>query len=103
MQIESQSEAISAREKQIEDVAKSILQLAEIFRDMQTLVVDQGTMLDRIDYNIELVRATIEPAFEELKKAEETQKNSKFQYCILALILLIVILLIIVAVKPHRK
>jgi syntaxin 16 len=44
---------ITQREAEINDIAKSIFQLADIFKELQTLVVDQGTMLDRIDYNID--------------------------------------------------
>ncbi|KAI3649561.1 hypothetical protein MP228_005193 [Amoeboaphelidium protococcarum] len=101
--INRQSDAISQREKQIEDIAKSIMQLAEIFRDMQTLVIDQGTILDRIDYNIEQVKTNIEPAFQELQKAEQYQKSGKVKYCIIFLILLIVILLIVVMFKPKKR
>ena len=41
------------REKAINSVAESVTELAEIFREIQVLVIDQGTILDRIDYNIE--------------------------------------------------
>ena len=31
-------------------------ELADIFKEIQVLVIDQGTVLDRIDFNIEQVR-----------------------------------------------
>ena len=34
-------------------VAESVNDLADIFKEIQVLVIDQGTVLDRIDYNIE--------------------------------------------------
>eukprot|EP00842_Homolaphlyctis_polyrhiza_P004444 jgi/Hompol1/4/HPOL_000586-RA len=61
--------AISEREREINEIAKSILGLAEIFRELQTMVIDQGTVLDRIDYNIEQTNVALEDAHKELTKA----------------------------------
>lgn len=35
---------------------KSIEDLSTIFKELAVLVIDQGTILDRIDYNMEQVR-----------------------------------------------
>ena len=60
--------AITRRDQEINDIVKSIHGLAEIFRDMQSLVVDQGTILDRIDYNVEQAAVSIKEANKELIK-----------------------------------
>ncbi|KAL2917489.1 t-SNARE affecting a late Golgi compartment protein 2 [Polyrhizophydium stewartii] len=60
--------AISEREREINEIAKSILGLAEVFKDLQTMVIDQGTVLDRIDYNIEQTNVALEDAHKELTK-----------------------------------
>ncbi|KAJ3089044.1 Syntaxin-16 [Quaeritorhiza haematococci] len=59
---------ISEREKNINEIVKSIHGLAEIFKELQTMVIDQGTVLDRIDYNIEMVHVHTESAYKELEK-----------------------------------
>jgi syntaxin 16 len=64
--IESNEVAIDQREREINQIAKSIYQLADIFRDLQTLVIDQGTMLDRIDFNIEQTNVQVQHAVVEL-------------------------------------
>ncbi|KAJ3098872.1 hypothetical protein HDU97_003685 [Phlyctochytrium planicorne] len=57
---------ITEREKAINDIVKSIYGLSEIFKELQTMVIDQGTMLDRIDYNIEQVAVHVEDAHGQL-------------------------------------
>lgn len=57
---------IAQREQEINDIAKGIIELADIFRELQTMVIDQGTMLDRIDYNVERMTTDVKAAEKEL-------------------------------------
>ena len=57
---------IEQREQEINDIAKGIIELADIFKDLQTMVIDQGTMLDRIDYNVERMAVDVKEAEKEL-------------------------------------
>jgi len=59
-------ESIRQREREIEDIANGILELSEIFKELQTMVIDQGTMLDRIDYNVEMTRDRVKEAHVDL-------------------------------------
>ncbi|OOF98254.1 hypothetical protein ASPCADRAFT_43530 [Aspergillus carbonarius ITEM 5010] len=59
--------AIEQREREINDIAKGIIELSDIFRELQAMVIDQGTMLDRIDYNIERMGTEVKAADKELK------------------------------------
>ena len=58
--------AILQREREINDIAKGIIELADIFKELQTMVIDQGTMLDRIDYNVENMAVNVKAAEKEL-------------------------------------
>lgn len=58
--------AIVQREREINDIAKGIIELADIFKELQTMVIDQGTMLDRIDYNVERMADNVKGADKEL-------------------------------------
>ncbi|CAG8523976.1 14374_t:CDS:10, partial [Acaulospora morrowiae] len=69
--VESSEALVAQREREINEIAKSINTLAEIFKDLQTLVIDQGTLLDRIDYNVEQMVTNVKAAVKELDKQED--------------------------------
>jgi hypothetical protein len=61
-----------------------------LFRDLGDMVVEQGTLLDSVEYNIETVGREMKGAVEELEQATVYQKNTGRRKCILLLLLLIV-------------
>ena len=67
--IESNERAISEREREINEIVKSMNGLATVFKELNAMVIDQGSILDRIDYNIEQTNVNLEGGHEELKKA----------------------------------
>ena len=64
--ITSNDSAIAQREREINDIAKGIIELADIFKELSSMVIDQGTMLDRIDYNVERMAVDVKEAEKEL-------------------------------------
>jgi len=92
---------IAQREKEIEDIAQGIIDLANIFSELQNMVIDQGTMLDRIDYNIERMNTDVKAADKELKTATNYQRKSTKRKIMLLLILLIIGLFILLLIKPR--
>lgn len=66
-QVHNNERAITQREKEINEIVKSLLGVADIFQELQTMVIDQGTVLDRIDYNIEQTNVHMEAAHKELQ------------------------------------
>ena len=69
-------------------VAESVSELAGIFKEIQVLVIDQGTILDRIDFNIEMAADKVTAATVEIDKANQIQKKSRAMLCIYLLLLL---------------
>lgn len=60
----------------------------------------QGTIIDRIDYNIEHAHIRVEEGLKQLKKAEQYQKMDKKMHVIVVLaVILIVLLIILIATK----
>jgi len=94
--------AIIQREREIEEIAQGIIDLADLFRDLQTMVIDQGTMLDRIDYNVENMATDVKAAEKELTVASGYQKKTTKRKIILLLILIVVGMFILLLVKPKK-
>lgn len=60
----------------------------------------QGTLLDRIDYNVEQTAVRVDKGLTQLQKAEKYQKKNRKMLIISVLFIIVVILLIIlIAVK----
>ncbi|CAN0914113.1 SYP43 [Linum grandiflorum] len=59
------------REREIQQVVESVNELAQIMKDLSVLVIDQGTIVDRIDYNVQNVATTVEEGLKQLQKLNE--------------------------------
>lgn len=101
-QLTSNDAAIMQREREITDIAQGIIELADIFKELQTMIIDQGTMLDRIDYNVERMAVDVKAADKELKVASGYQKKGTKRRIIFLLLLLVVGMIILLVVKPKR-
>lgn len=91
--------AIAIREREIEQIASGILDLSTLFRDLQNIVIDQGSMLDRIDYNVDRMALDVKAADKELTVATGYQKRSVKRKIILLLLLLVVGMFILLGLK----
>ena len=90
---------IAQREREIEDIAQGIIELANIFQELQTMVIDQGSMLDRIDYNVENMSRDVKEADKELKVASGYQKRGIKRKIMLLLAILIAGVFILLSLK----
>ncbi|KAL8828206.1 MAG: hypothetical protein Q9170_006702 [Blastenia crenularia] len=100
--LNSNDAAIAQREREITDIAKGIIELADIFKDLQTMVIDQGTMLDRIDYNVERMNTDVKAAEKELIVATGYQKKTTKRKILFLLFLLVIGMFILLLVKPKK-
>ncbi|RXW21641.1 hypothetical protein EST38_g4203 [Candolleomyces aberdarensis] len=99
------SAELRARDRELTEIAKSIATLAELFKDLSVLVIDQGTLLDSVEYNIERTAVDLEESVKELNVATKYQKNTGRRKCIFLLLLIIFGLIIVLIFKPkgHRS
>ncbi|KAJ0079842.1 hypothetical protein Patl1_22296 [Pistacia atlantica] len=80
-------------------VVESVNELAQIMKDLSVLVIDQGTIVDRIDYNIQNVATTIEEGLKQLQKAERTQKQGGMVMCATVLVIMCFVMLVLLILK----
>jgi len=97
--VDDLTDAVHSRDQEIVSIAQSIEELGTIFKELAVLVIDQGTILDRIDYNMEAVVEHTKTGIQQLEKAEKSQKSARPMKCIICLISLISVLLAILVLK----
>lgn len=93
---------LQVRDEEITKLARSVLEVSTIFREMQSLIIDQGTIVDRIDYNLENTHIELKETNKELDKATHYQKRTQKCKIVLLLSLCVITLFFIVMLKPHN-
>jgi syntaxin 16 len=83
---------------------QSIYELNDIYKELNSLVILQGSLLDRIDQNIDAAQQAVASGAEHLTKAERRQKRTGRCACgvILGQLVAIGILLIVLMSKWMR-
>jgi syntaxin 16 len=102
LELEGMEQNADQRSQEIATIAQSINELHTIFKELAVLVIDQGTILDRIDYNIEQVVSSAKDAKDQLHIAEKASKSNRATKCMLILVVIDVILLIILIMKSRH-
>ncbi|KAH9968360.1 t-SNARE [Lactifluus volemus] len=93
-----QESLIQEREAEIREIETGIHELSEIFRDLGTLVHEQGGMLDNIESNVYSIAVDTAGAAEELSTASEYQRKAGRRAACLGLILIIVVAVVLLAI-----
>mmetsp|Transcript_19999 Transcript_19999/g.24232 ORF Transcript_19999/g.24232 Transcript_19999/m.24232 type:complete len:322 (-) Transcript_19999:236-1201(-) len=91
------------RDEEIRKIAESIQELSTIFKELAVLVIDQGTILDRIDFNMEQVAEHTRKGVIEIEKAEQYQKAARPRICIALLLFLNALMLIFLVLKHSES
>lgn len=96
--LESNTVFVEQREREIKQIVKSIAELNDIFKDLACMVADQGTVLDRIDYNLEQVQTQVYSGLQQLQRAQTYHKKNRkviwimlLAACCITLIIMLVI------------
>lgn len=90
---------IRTRDVEIQRIAKSVAALATMFKEVAEMVIDQGTLIDRIDYNMEQVVERMRSGMGQLERAEQYQRNTRPERCIFTLLTLITLCFFILVLK----
>lgn len=86
------------REQEIGAIVRSIIDLNSIFKDLSQMVADQGTVLDRIDYNVEQTHVQVKEGLKQLQKADTYQRKNRKMCAIVVLAAVTILLLFILVV-----
>ena len=90
---------VKRRDSELNKLVSSVNDLAQIFKDMKSLVMEQGSILDRIDYNIEEASDNVVEGKKSIKKAQKYQKKGCFRNGIIILLIIIFLETIMVMSK----
>ncbi|KAL5007303.1 hypothetical protein ScPMuIL_016109 [Solemya velum] len=94
---------IREREEQIQQLEADILDVNEIFKDLGTMIHEQGEVIDHIEQHMETTAANVEQGTQQLSKASNYQRKSRKKMCILIVILLIVAAIIAIIIATTVK
>jgi len=91
LMVDNSHQMLKKRDTELNQLLNSVQDLAGIFKDMQSLVMEQGSILDRIDYNIDIASTNVVKGKNSLIKANEYHKNNCFRNIIIVLLVCIFI------------
>ena len=87
------------RNKEIDQIVKTVNELKEIFQEVADMIIFQGTILDRIDYNIYESRHNIRRGNREMEETHERLKSGCLRRINQILIICIFIMSILIIFK----
>lgn len=82
---EENTKMANHREEEVDKIVKSISDLHDIFKDLSHMVQEQGTVLDRIDYNVEQVQTRVSEGLRQLQRADFYQRKNRKMMAIVIL------------------
>ncbi|KAF2072360.1 hypothetical protein CYY_006330 [Polysphondylium violaceum] len=91
---------VNARDQEIRKTLASIQELSHLFQDISLLVVQQGSLLDQIEYNLDQTEQFVHDGGVEVEKTNQYHKEYRTRLCILlVLVALIVAMIFIMIIK----
>jgi len=93
--MEEDNIVLQEREREVQQVVKSIMDLNTIFRDLATMVSEQAGVIDRIDYNVENTHIKVEDGVKHLQKAANYQKRNRKCVCLVSTVILTILFIIL--------
>jgi syntaxin 16 len=98
-QLSSMQDEYEQRDEAIAELIKEVTAIQEIMRDLSVLVVEQGSMIDRIDQNIVAAAEQIERGVGQVQRAHESSKGGTMATCIFVLLIVAAVMFIILVFK----
>jgi hypothetical protein len=80
-QIDTQSAFIEEREEGIKALESTMLEVNDVFRDLSTIIHEQGQMLDSIEAHVTVAASSVESGTEQLGTASRYQVRPAIRHC----------------------
>lgn len=97
-QLTNMQHAYAQRDEAVAELIKEVTEIQEVMRDISVLVVEQGSMVDRIDQNVEAAAEAVDRGVEHIRKAHESSKNGAMATCIFVLLIMIAIMFVLMVI-----
>ncbi|KAN0036797.1 hypothetical protein ACTFIV_002108 [Dictyostelium citrinum] len=94
--VDLMADEIMSRDKEIRNIVKSINDLSLLFQDISSLVVQQGTLLDRIDYNLNETEETLIGVVPVIQETNKMHKEYRSRLCILMILVALVVAMVFI-------
>lgn len=94
---------LERRHAEIKALESDILEIAEMYRDLQKLVDQQQTDLDSMEKAIDKTHEKAETAVKELEAAEDYQRRARKKACCTLTVVLIVVAVVVLIVLGAKK
>ena len=96
---EEPDQLLQKRENELNEIVRGVNKLQELFKDLHIIVIEQGTILDRIDYNIDVGFNNVSKGKKKIIEADEHHKGSCFRNAILFLLITIFVECLLILFK----
>ncbi|CDR95101.1 t-SNARE protein, putative [Babesia bigemina] len=98
-QLQVSHEHIADRTNRLHDIAMTMQELKDMYTQLATMVVEQGSMLDQIDYNVRTFTENTKGVVRELRKTLKRETSGLAIRAVRNLIVVIFVELIIIVIK----
>lgn len=104
MEQEQEMQALQERESQIRQLESDIMDVNQIFKDLATMVHEQGEVVDSIEANVESAQVHVSQASTQLTQARQYQnKARRKKLCLIGIGLLVLTVIIIIIVVSSKN
>jgi syntaxin 16 len=99
LQVDNSVALADERDREVVKIVGSIHDLGMVMKDLSVLVIEQGTVLDRIDCQLQETSSVVEQGVSQLRRAEKAQRRGILASCVLILCAMIAFLFVILIIK----
>lgn len=96
--VETNRIRINQRMNEIREIAQQVEELGQMFTDIANMVHEQGSLLDRIDYNIESADHSVVEAKKNLTEVVAGEKGFSKRLCLLLLLIIVIGVVVIILI-----